>query len=310
MKTILRKLKWFLGRKDKVSILMVKIPLTKYMSDEIFLKLMYKNIFKRKLDLECPKTFNEKLQWLKLYNRKPEYTDMVDKYKAKKYVADRIGEEYIIPTLGVWECAEDIDFDELPDQFVLKTTHDCGGMVICTDKSKLDIDKARKKLDGCLKKAYYHKNREWPYKNVNAKIIAEKYMRDTKTCELRDYKFFAFDGEAKIMFVASDRQKENEETKFDFFDMDYNHLSFTNGHPNAETLPEKPEKFEQMKELAGKLSKGIPHIRVDFYEVDGNIYFGELTFFHWSGFEPFKPETWDYEIGKYIKLPVKNEERK
>ena len=283
----------------------------KNVSDRKVIEKEFKLTFGRKLDLDNPQTFNEKLQWLKLYNRKPIYTTMVDKYEAKKYVADIIGEEYIIPTLGVWDRFEDIDFDALPDQFVLKCTHDSGGLVICKDKSKLDIGKAEKKIKKSLVRDYYLYSREWPYKDVKPRIIAEKYMEDSETQELRDYKIFCFDGEVKALFIATDRGSQTEETKFDFFDENYNHLPFTNGHPNAKILPQKPEQFELMKELASKLSEGIPHMRVDFYEVDGKVYFGELTFFHWGGLVPFEPEEWDYTFGSWIKLPEKQDaERK
>ena len=275
----------------------------RYMSDAKFLELAYYVNFRKKVDLEHPVTFNEKLQWLKLYDRNPKYTTMVDKYAVKKYVADRIGEEYIIPTLGVWDKFEDIDFDQLPNQFVLKCTHDCGGLVICRDKLKLDIQAAKKKINKCLRRDYYSVHREWPYKNVKPRIIAEAYMEDSVTTELRDYKFFCFNGEPKTLFVATERQKEGEEVKFDFFDMEYNHLEIRNGHPNASVPPKKPSQFELMKKLAAVLSQGIPHVRVDFYEVDGKVYFGEMTFFHFSGFVPFEPEEWDIQFGEWISLP-------
>jgi len=228
----------------------------------------------------------------------------VDKIEVKKYVAEKIGEEYIIPTIGVWDNPDDIDFDALPDKFALKCNHNSGiGMVICKDKSRLDIEKVREGLRRGLAQDYYMSGREWPYKDVKRRILAEQFMEDEKTAELRDYKFFCFNGEAKMLFIASDRQKAGEETKFDFFDMDYNLLPFTNGHPNSKVLPEKPECFDKMRELAEKLSEGIPQLRVDFYEVNGRIYFGELTFFHWGGMMPFEPEEWDYKIGEWIKLP-------
>ena len=257
----------------------------------------------KKLNLKNPKTFNEKLQWLKLYDRKPEYTKMVDKYEAKKYVAEKIGEEYIIPTLGVWDNFDDIDFDSLPNQFVLKCTHDSGTIVICTDKSNFDIESAKQKIDSRMTFNYYYMWREWPYKDVKPRIIAEKYMVDSTTEELRDYKFFCFNGEVKALFVATDRQKSGEEVKFDFFDANYNHLPIRQGHPNALIPPKKPECFEEMKKLAQKLSENIPQVRVDFYEVDGKIYFGELTFSHYGGIVPFEPEKWDYKFGDWITLP-------
>ena len=262
--------------------------------DERYLRRIFKARTGKSLDLGDPKTFNEKLQWLKLYDRKPIYTSMVDKYEAKKYVADIIGEEYIIPTLGVWDNFDDIDFDKLPDQFVLKCTHDSGGLVICRDKNKIDKDEAKKKIEKSLERNYYLSGREWPYKNVKRRIIAEKYMVDESGYELKDYKFFCFNGKVKSLFIARDRSKQGEETKFDFFDENFNHLPFTNGHPNSEQSYFKPGKFDEMKQLAEILSKEIPHVRVDFYNINGQIYFGELTFYHWSGMVPFVPEEWDY----------------
>lgn len=279
--------------------------IAKKLPDKTYIKLEYYRHMGKRLNLKNPQTFNEKLQWLKLYDRNPEYTKMVDKYEAKKYIADIIGEEYVIKTLGVWNKFEDIDFDTLPNQFVLKTTHDSGGVVICKDKSQFDIEKAYEKLNRSLKRDYYKVHREWPYKNVVPRIIAEQYMENSETTDLRDYKFFAFSGETKAMFIATERANETEETKFDFFDDNFNHLDFTNGHPKADKLPKKPAGFEEMKILANKLSKDIPHIRVDFYEANGKIYIGELTFFHWGGLVPFEPYEWDEKFGSWIKLPNK-----
>lgn len=273
------------------------------MSDEQYLKMRFKHKFGKELNLDNPQTYNEKLQWLKLHDRKPIYTTMVDKYEVKQYVADIIGEEYIIPTLGVWDRFEDIDFSKLPDQFVLKCTHDSGGLVICKDKSKFDVAAAKEKINKSLRTNYYLHGREWPYKNVKPRIIAEQYMEDCGTQELRDYKIFTFDGVARALFIASERQTSSQETKFDFYDMDFRHLPFTNGHPNADALPAKPETFETMRMLAEKLSENIPHLRVDFYEVNGKAYFGELTFSHWSGMMPFNPPEWDKRFGEWIKLP-------
>lgn len=298
-------LQFLTDRQFRFSVL-AKYGFFNHWSDEKYLKQKFKNIFGYELNLDNPQTFNEKLQWLKLYNRNPLYTIMVDKYKVKEYVAKVIGQEYIIPTFGVWDDSEEIDFSKLPNQFVLKCNHNSGlGMCVCKDKSKLDIKKIKKDLAKGLKQNYYLTNREWPYKEVPRKIIAEKYMRDDKTQELCDYKFFCFNGEPKILFIATDRQNPKEETKFDFYDMAFNHLPFTNGHPNSQQAINKPQSFEKMKFLAEKLSKNIPHIRVDFYETNGQIFFGELTFFHWSGFVPFKPKEWDKKIGDLLKLPPK-----
>ena len=275
---------------------------TRLLPDKLYLQLRYYMVFHKPLNLKHPKTFSEKLQWLKLYDRKPEYTRMVDKFEAKKYVAERIGEEYIIPTLGVWDHFDDIDFDALPNQFVLKCTHDSGGLVICTDKAAFDRAAAKEKIEECLKRNYFWDYREWPYKNVKPRIIAETYMTDGDSPDLKDYKFFAFDGTVRALFIASERNA-CEETKFDFFDADFQHLNIINGHPNADIMPEKPENFEHMKDLAAKLSKGFPHLRVDFYEANDRVYFGELTFSHWSGMMPFQPEEWDEIFGSWIKLP-------
>lgn len=271
--------------------------------DKLFLRIKFRLYMGYWMDFSSPKTFNEKLQWLKVYNRKSIMTDMVDKVEAKNYVAKRIGEEYIIPTLDIYESVNDINFENLPDKFVLKCTHDSGGLVICKDKKNLDINTTKKKLAKSLKNNYYYKHREWPYKNVKPRIIAEQYMEDESGYELKDYKFFCFDGDVKMLFIATDRSVPNEETKFDFYDADFKHLPFTNGHPNAKRELKRPKGFEKMKELASKLSKGHPHLRVDFYDVNGKIYFGELTFYHWSGMVPFKPKEWDYKIGEWIELP-------
>ena len=279
--------------------------------DEIYLKNLYRCQMQEELDLENPQTFSQKLQWLKLYYRKPEFTTMVDKYAVKEYVAERIGEEYIIPTFGVWDSFDEIDFDSLPEQFVLKSTNGSGnnGVVICTDKSKLDKKAAKKRLEKSMKLDCYVGLVEWPYHNVPRRIIAEKFMSekgdDGQYKDLHDYKIFCFDGVAKALFIASDRQDKDAETRFDFFDADFRHLPFTNGHPMSDegNMPRQPETFEQMKSLAEKLTKGLPHARVDFYEVNGKAYFGEITFYHNSGLVQFVPNEWDEKWGKMIALP-------
>lgn len=272
-------------------------------SDSLYLRLHYRIRMNRKLNLKNPRTFTEKLQWLKLYHKNPEYTKMVDKVTAKDYVASIIGREYIIPTLGVWNNFDEIDFSTLPNQFVLKTNHDSGGVIICTDKSTLDLPKAKAKISQSLKLPYWKQAREYPYKNVQRRVFAEEYMVDESGTELKDYKWFCFNGEPRMLFVASDRQSKTEETKFDFFDTEFNHLELRNGHPNSTKSISKPAGFELMKELAAKLSKGISHVRVDFYDINGKIYFGELTFFHFSGAVPFEPQSWDEKMGEWLVLP-------
>lgn len=277
--------------------------LLKWMRDESCVKFWYRYAFGKKLDLENPKTFNEKLQWLKLYDRKPEYTAMVDKCEAKKYVAERIGQEYIIPTLGVWDRFEDIDFDQLPNQFVLKCTHDSGGLVICKDKSKLNMHNARHRIERSLQRNFFWVGREWPYKDVKPRIIAEQYLVTNQGKDLPDYKMFMFEGKLFCTLVCTERNSQSG-LKEDFYDPQWNHLEMRRpNHDNSAERHAKPENYEQMVALAQKLAKDIPFIRVDFYNLNGRLYFGELTFFPASGFEGFAPQQWDAEMGELLKLP-------
>lgn len=269
--------------------------------DSWYLKEKYKDCMKRKLDLEHPRTFNEKLQWLKIYNRNPKYTMMVDKYLVREYIASKIGEEYLIPLVGgPWKKAEDIDFDQLPDKFVLKCNHDSASVVICKDKRTLNRGNIITFLNSCLKKNHYYFGREWPYKNVKPLIIAEQYISNDGCSELNDYKLMCFDGEVKCSFVCSERFSGN--LKVTFFDNEWNVMPFLRSHPKSSVEIPKPKLYNRMVELAEVLAKDIPFIRVDFYEVNGKIYFGELTFFPGSGFEAFQPEEWDYKLGERISL--------
>lgn len=267
-----------------------------FIPDETFLKMKYKLMMGTKLDLENPKTFNEKLQWLKLHDRNPEYTKMVDKYEAKEYVANIIGKEYIIPTLGVWDKFDDIDFDALPNEFVLKPTHTSGNVFICKDKSKIDYKKLKKQVNKWLKRDYYRIHREWPYKNVKPRIIAEKYMED-QTGELVDYKVYAFNGKCDYVMTCVDRAKG--ETKFLYYDKNWNlkkEFSF-DGLKYGQTINvPRPKNLDKMFGFAEILSKDIPFVRVDFYEANGNLYFGELTFFPSAGFD----NTRTKECQKYL----------
>ena len=301
MKRIRKLLYYLINEPSKIAIAIL-IRTAILIPDKIYLRCLFRLRVGYKLNLKNPTSFNEKLQWLKIYNRHDLQTKMVDKVEAKKYVAELIGEEYIIPTLAVYDTPDQIDFESLPNQFVLKCTHDSGGIIVCKDKSELNQGEVRTKFSRWLKTNYFYQNREWPYKNVKPRIIAEQYMEDESGYELKDYKWFCFNGEPKALFIAADRGMENEETKFDFYDMDFNHLPFTNGHPNASKLPRKPKGFDKMKELAAKLSVGEPHVRVDFYDINGCVYFGELTFYHWSGMVPFEPKEWDYIFGSWIKI--------
>lgn len=279
--------------------------------DALYLWLMYFFQTGKRLHLKHPKTFNEKLQWLKLHDRKPEYSTMVDKYAVKDYVANIIGKEYIVPTLGVWDSPEEIAWDELPSQFVLKTTHGGGskGVIICRDKEKLDKAKAISSLRSAMKRDLYKNFREWPYKNVKPRVIAEEYLQDNPSTSprqggLKDYKFFCFNGVPIYCDVISGRWGQ---LISDHFDMKWNHLPFIYKNiPMAQTVPERPQNFETMRQLATKLSTGHPHLRVDFYEVNSKVYFGELTFYSASGFGQLTPEEWDEIWGNMINLEQTN----
>ena len=274
------------------------------MPDDEFLKRLFKSKLKYDLDLNNPKTFNEKLQWLKIHDRNPEYTTMVDKYKVRKYIADTIGEQYLIPLIAVYDKVEDIDFSKLPQKFVLKCNHNSGvGMCICKDKSKLNIRKVKKGLKKGLKQDYYLTGREWPYKNVERKIVCEKFMEDKDSPDLKDYKFMCFNGEVKCVFVCSNRFSKDG-LRITIVDKNWNVLPVKRPSHKTEDMIEKPKNYQLMLELAEKLSKDIPFIRVDFYEVNGKVYFGELTFFPGNGLEEFEPEEYDRILGDYINLPI------
>ena len=275
-------------------------------SDEFYLKVYYRLAIGKKLDLKHPKTFTAKLQWLKLHNTSVLCTQLVDKYCVREFVKEQLGEEYLIPLLGVWEHFDEIDFDSLPNEFVLKTNHGSGGVVLCRDKAKLNRETAKQTLENSLKVNYFWAGREYPYKNVPPRIIAEQFMLDENGQSPVDYKFFCFNGEPKVLFYASERfNKQGVPPKFDYYDMDLNHLPVcSKGHDNAEKKLEMFPEFEQMKEIARKLSKGFAHVRVDLYLVNGQVYFGEMTFHHDGGFVQFVPEEWDLKFGEMIKLPI------
>lgn len=271
-----------------------------WLPDKQYVQLYYWSVFGKKLNLKNPMTYTEKIQWLKLYDHNPLYSQLVDKYGVREYISEKIGSQYLFPLIGVWENVDDIDFDQLPNQFVLKCTHDSGGLIICKDKAALDVDAAKKKLVHSMKSDYYLHGREWPYKNVHRRIICEKYMVDESGTQLKDYKFFCFDGEPKLLFVASDR---GIDTRFDFYDMEFNHYDVKNGHEMSSVAFKKPRGFEEMCHLARKLSTGFRHVRVDFYDINGKVYFGELTFYHNSGFVPFVPDSFDRMVGDWLTLP-------
>lgn len=276
----------------------------RYIPDKTYLSFLYLYKMKSPMNWKNPQTFNQKLQWLKLYDHNPKYTKMVDKHDVKELVRSQLGEQYVIPTLGVWNQFDDIDFDALPNRFVLKCTHDSGGLVIVKDKRTLDKKAAKNKIEGSLKRNYYHFGREWPYKNIKPRIIAEKYMEDASG-GLTDYKFFCFDGVADNVMVVEDRAIQ--QPKYYHFSKDWKLLRYNRlcrRLPDDFTMP-KPPQMDEMFALAEKMSKGIPHVRVDFYVVDGQIYFGEYTFFNESGFETGFDDYSDGHLGSLIKLPPK-----
>lgn len=293
-------LKYYLSNPLRIWDFLADRNLLNWMSDEKFLKINFYLRMGSQLDLNNPQTFNEKLQWLKLHNRKPEYTTMVDKYAVKQYVADKIGAEHIIPTLGVWNHFDEIDFDTLPNQFVLKCNHDCGSIVICTDKSKLDKKKAKQKLERAFGKNYFWKGREWPYKDVKPRIFAEQYMVDDSGSELKDYKLMCFSGKVKCSFTVSERFLGG--LKVTFYDNNWDRMPFERHYPAADKDIPKPTQFERMIAAAEILSTNIPFVRVDFYEVKGKMYFGEMTFFPGGGLEEFTPVEWDYTLGSWLDL--------
>jgi hypothetical protein len=274
------------------------------MNDRKFIEKSYFLNTGKKLNLDEPKTYNDKINWIKLHDRNPLLTTMVDKYLVKKYVADIIGEEYIIPTLGVWDKFNDIDFDSLPNQFVLKCTHDSGGLVICKDKSKFDYNMAKKKINKSLKRNYYDFAREWPYKNVKPRIIAEKFISDSSG-GLIDYKTYNINGKFLMTMLCLDRHLG--ETKFYFMSKDWKHLIYTRASKaNPNFMMEKPASIDKMGELAEKLAVGLPFVRVDFYDVDGHPYFGEITFFSDGGTELYQNNEFQEKYGTMIDLsPIK-----
>lgn len=289
-----------------------KAGMLHWVSDTAFLRIDYWLRFGKRLNLKDPQTFNEKLQWLKLHDRRPEYVTMVDKIAVKDYVAGKIGSEYIIPTLGTWDKPEHIDWESLPNQFVIKWNHDSGSIVICKDKSTFDCKKAIEKLSYGAKVNGFWYGREWPYKGVRPMLLAEKYIEVesnldfdvSKNDDLVDYKFMCFNGEVKCCFTCTNRFSGNG-LKVTFYDNDWNIMPFERSHPR-EIFPIKmPSCYKQMKEAAAKLSKGLPFARIDFYEIKEQPYFGEITLYPGSGHEAFQPEEWDYILGSWIVLPTK-----
>lgn len=332
---IIRKIKRVKERPERL-IIGIQLRIAHLFNNQtLLIKALYRLGMGKRLDLKNPKTFSEKLQWLKLHDHNELYHSLVDKHAVKQYVSDRIGKEYVIPSYGIWDCFDDIDFDSLPEQFVLKTTNGGGGsgVVICHDKSTFSKESAKVLLEKSMKNDIYRKSGEWAYKNVRPRILAEEYIEQDplqnlddyikvdksgfvsakeihKGKGLNDYKFFCFNGKVKALFVATNRFDEKgsqKNVKFDFYDESFNHLPFCQGHPNADVAPVKPKHFDEMIVLAEKLSIGIPHVRVDLYESGDKVFFGEMTFYHFGGFVPFNPDSWDEVFGQWIDLNRVNE---
>lgn len=287
---------------------LARLGFLNYMSDRKFIEKEYYYKFGVIPNLDEPLTFNEKIQWLKINDRRESYALMVDKFEAKEYVAKKIGKEYIIPTIGIYEKFNDIDFDKLPDRFVIKCTHDSGGIVICRNKDNFNIELARKTINKYLRRRYYYIHREWPYKNVRPRIIVEKYIENKNSEPLVDYKLFCFNGSPEIILVCSERFS-NDGLKETWFSGNWELLPIIEGGHNIDPTVKKPLKLEEMKKLAGIIAKDMTFLRVDFYEIDGRILFGELTFSPCAGYERFSPESWDRRLGDMIDLSVLKKEK-
>lgn len=292
----------------------VNVVMGKYdnMSDEEFIKLKWKDFYSRGgiptvLDLDNPQTLCEKLQWLKLFYRKPELTMMVDKYQAKEYVRGIVGDEHIIPTIGVWDNVDDIEFDELPDRFVLKNTHDSGGLVICKDKNTFDVASAKKFFKKYLHRNYYKQSREWPYKNVKPRIIAEPFIEGLGNIDSVEYKATCMNGRVAFVTICTGIAHDDFDKRWnDHFDPDFNKLDWYVNYKPAHKTPNKPKQWEELIKFYEKLCGNLPYVRVDSYIINGKIIFGEFTFFTWAGFMNFEPKEWDLKLGQMLELPKEN----
>ena len=277
--------------------------LLKFVPDRLYIQLQYFKHFRRLVNFKKPQTFNEKIQWLKLYDHQDVYTMMVDKHLVKEYVKEKLGEEFVIPTLAYYDDPGEINLSSLPEKFVLKWNHDSGSIIICTNKNEFDLDKAQSMLSSCKdgSKGYWY-GREWPYKNIKKKLIAEQYLPLDENGDLVDYKLMCFNGKVKCIFTGTGRRSK-EGLRITFFDTEWNKLPFTRSHP-SETRPiPRPHSLPQMIKAAEKLSEGLTFARIDFYEIDEKPLFGEITLYPGSGLEPFQPEEWDYTLGSWIQLP-------
>ena len=276
--------------------------------DKLYLKMKYRLRTGNSLNLKNPKRYTEKSQWIKLYDRKKIYTKMVDKYESKEFIEKKVGKDYVVETYGIYENFEQIDFEKLPDKFVIKCTQDSGGLVICKSKKELDIESAKTKIEKSLKNNFYYLGREWPYKNVKPRIIIEELLENDDSSDLIEYNFFCFNGIPRIVMTCHGDKRIKRYN--DFYDMKFNKLDIQCEYATSDKKETKPKQFEKMIEISKKLSKDTYSLRVDFYIVNDKIKLGELTFFHWAGFCKFTPDKWDYELGKMIKLPIEKKNEK
>ena len=275
-----------------------------FIPDKLYITALYRFRMKKSMNWKNPQSFTQKIQWLKVYNRNPVYTRIVDKYEMKGFVEERLGKGYTVPTIGLWNSVDEINTDRLPNKFVLKCTHDSGSNIICLNKDELQWDEVKRKLNDCMNNNHFYLSREWPYKNVKPRIIAEQLLEEKKGESLKEYKLFCFNGEVKMTLVCKGIAHTNDRTN-DYCDIDLNRLPFTCLFPNSEGKIEKPERYDELLRCASRLSEGIPFVRVDAYMIKGEIYFGELTLFHNSGLRRYNPDEWDYKIGEWLLLPQK-----
>lgn len=297
---MLHKLKKVINNPSLIVLKLMNTSLFNLYPDKLYLKLKYRLIMGEKLDLINPKTYNEKLQWLKLYDRNPLYSQLVDKYEVRKYIKEKIGEEYLIPLIGVYNSFEEIDFTQLPSKFVLKCTHDSGSVVVCSNKESLNINKIQLDINKALKRNFYYYGREWPYKNVIPRVVCEE-MLDS---QIIDYKIFCFNGKPKFLYVGQGLVSDHS-LKIDFYDLNWNIMNFKRtDYDNFDKKLNKPVRFDEMLKIAETLSENIPFVRIDLYEVDDKIYFSEFTFTPAGGYLPFDPIIYDREVGDLLILPL------
>ena len=304
----MQKLKVIIENPRRIIRILGNKNILNWVPDKLYLNMIYYTETRSKLNFNNPKSYNEKIQWIKLYDRNPIYNVLADKYAVREYVREKIGEKYLIPLIAVYDRVDEIEWNSLPEKFVLKCTHGSGSNIICSEKKDLDIIAAKQKLNKWMKKNWFWFGREWAYKDIKPRIICEKYMTDESGIELKDYKIFCFNGEPKLIQVDFDRHTNHQRN---LYSLDWEYIDATIKYPNdpSKTI-NRPTKLAKMLELARKLSENIPHARVDFYSIDDNLYFGEITLYHGSGFERFEPESLGIELGDYIKLPkITNKKR-